>query len=320
MPYRDFQINEILTAANVNTYLMNQTIMTFADATARDAALTSPSEGMFAYLSGTNLLTFYDGAAWQEFTSGGGGVTVSATAPATPDDGALWWDSDDGELYLYYNDGSSSQWVAAAGPSVTVAATAPTGYEGQLWLDSTDGSMYVYYTDPGGANAQWIGAVSRSGGILQVVSTTKTDTFSAAVATPAFTSNVTGLEATITPTSTSSKILVQLSITGSRTGNYAIVVPRLMRDSTPIGIATGTSLRAAAGGVLSIVSAHTGSMGVTTTDYLDSPNTTSSITYGVQLTGISGTQTVYVNRSAGDSDSTSVARAVSTITLMEVAG
>ena len=37
--------------------------------------------------------------------------------------------------------------------------------------------MYVYYTDPGGANAQWIGAVSRSGGILQVVSTTKTDTF-----------------------------------------------------------------------------------------------------------------------------------------------
>ena len=150
MPYRDFQINEILTAANVNTYLMDQTIMTFADATARDAALTSPSEGMFAYLSGTNLLTFYDGAAWQEFTSGGGGVTVSATAPATPDDGALWWDSDDGELYLYYNDGTSSQWVAAAGPSVTVAATAPTGYEGQLWLDSTDGSMYVYYTDPGG--------------------------------------------------------------------------------------------------------------------------------------------------------------------------
>ena len=110
---------------------------------------------------------------------GGGSITVSPTAPTdpVPASGDLWWNSTEGELYVYYNDGSSSQWVAAAGPSVTVAATAPTGYEGQLWLDSTDGSMYVYYTDPGGANAQWIGAVSRSGGILQVVSTTKTDTF-----------------------------------------------------------------------------------------------------------------------------------------------
>ena len=69
-----------------------------------------------------------------------------------------------------------SQWVDAAGPSVAVQSTAPTGYEGQLWLDDTDGSMYVYYTDPGGGSSSWIGAVSRSGGILQVVSTTKTDT------------------------------------------------------------------------------------------------------------------------------------------------
>ena len=141
---------------------------------------------------------------------GGGSITVSPTPPTdpAPENGNLWWNSTEGEMYIYYVDGSSSQWVAAAGPSVTVAATAPTGYEGQLWLDSTDGSMYTYYTDPGGANAQWIGAVSRSGGILQVVSTTKTDTFSASIAGGAFSSNVTGLEATITPRSTSSKILV----------------------------------------------------------------------------------------------------------------
>ena len=132
---------------------------------------------------------------------GGGSITVSPTPPTdpAPENGNLWWNSTEGEMYIYYVDGSSSQWVAAAGPSVTVAATAPTGYEGQLWLDSTDGSMYTYYTDPGGANAQWIGAVSRSGGILQVVSTTKTDTFSASLAANTFSSNVTGLEATINP-------------------------------------------------------------------------------------------------------------------------
>ena len=148
-------------------------------------------------------------ASWGPIGGGGGGVTVSATAPTSPApaNGDLWWDSLNGELYVYYVDGTSSQWVAAAGPSVTVAATAPTGYEGQLWLDSTDGSMYVYYTDPGGANAQWIGAVSRSGGILQVVSTTKTDTFSASVAGGASV-DVTGLSITHEVSNPSNKLLI----------------------------------------------------------------------------------------------------------------
>jgi len=312
MPYRDFQINEILTAANVNTYLMDQTIMTFADATARDAALTSPSEGMFAYLSGTNLLTFYDGAAWQEFTSGGGGVTVSATAPATPDDGALWWDSDDGELYLYYNDGTSSQWVAAAGPSVTVAATAPTGYEGQLWLDSTDGSMYVYYTDPGGANAQWIGAVSRSGGILQVVSTTKTDTFATTSTTDV---DVTGLSATITPRSTSSKILVLVSAPFSTTTNQINSIT-LTRGGTPIGGGTIVGSRTSAFKSAYLTSVNTG--GMLSGEHLDSPSTTSSITYQVQAKTSAGTMTIGI--SGGDSNAANHPRTSSTITLMEVAG
>ena len=321
MPYRDFQINEILTAANVNTYLMDQTIMTFADATARDAALTSPSEGMFAYLSGTNLLTFYDGAAWQEFTSGGGGVTVSATAPASPDDGALWWDSDDGELYLYYNDGTSSQWVAAAGPSVTVAATAPTGYEGQLWLDSTDGSMYVYYTDPGGGSSSWIGAVSRSGGILQVVSTTKTDTYSESVSAGGFSSTVTGLTATITPRSTSSKILVMVNVTGSQSSDFGTAGGRLVRDGSAIAVGDADGSRS----LLTMYSRNTfantyGTLNAST-EFLDSPATTSSVTYGFQMFNASSSAlTTHINRIHTDNNNSQSSRAVSSITLMEVAG
>ena len=195
-----FTAGEVLAAADVNGYLMDQSVMVFANAAARTAAISSPAAGMMTFLVDVAAVNVYDGSAWVE-VSGGGGVTVSATAPASPDDGDLWWDSDDGELYLYYNDGSSSQWVAAAGPSVTVAATAPTGYEGQLWLDSTDGSMYVYYTDPGGANAQWIGAVSNNntaGNVIQVVSTTKTDAFSS---TSTSFADITGLTASITPRS-----------------------------------------------------------------------------------------------------------------------
>lgn len=62
--FKTFSDGSVLTAAEVNTYLMQQTIMAFADATARDAAITSPSEGMFVYLTGSNALQFYDGSSW----------------------------------------------------------------------------------------------------------------------------------------------------------------------------------------------------------------------------------------------------------------
>ena len=241
---------------------------------------------------------------------GGGSITVSPTPPTdpAPENGNLWWNSTEGEMYIYYVDGSSSQWVAAAGPSVTVAATAPTGYEGQLWLDSTDGSMYVYYTDPGGANAQWIGAVSRSGGILQVVSTTKTDVFST---TSTSYTDLTGLTATITPASTSSKIMVfvQLSTSHSSTNGHLFNLVRgatNLLQSTAGGTDNATFTPATTSTTLNIA-------GVPIM-FLDSPASASAQTYKLQIKTIGGT--AYVNRRGAGTGFGST----STITLMEVAG
>ena len=64
MAYKSFSSFEKLAASEVNTYLMNQSIPTFADSTARDAAITSPANGQYAHLTGTNELTFYNGSAW----------------------------------------------------------------------------------------------------------------------------------------------------------------------------------------------------------------------------------------------------------------
>ena len=64
-----FNSGDVLTAAQVQGYLADQAIMVFASSTARGTALTSPSEGMFAYLNDSNSLTFYDGAAWQTYPS-----------------------------------------------------------------------------------------------------------------------------------------------------------------------------------------------------------------------------------------------------------
>jgi len=67
--FKDFVTGEVLTAADVDGYLM-QGVWVFASAAARDAAVTSPQEGNFAYLKDTNETTYYTGSAWA--TVGGG--------------------------------------------------------------------------------------------------------------------------------------------------------------------------------------------------------------------------------------------------------
>ena len=75
--FKDFQTGEVLTAADVDGYLM-QGIWVFTNTTARDAAVTSPQEGNFAFTKDTNSLWYYDGAAW--VASGATGDIEGVTA------------------------------------------------------------------------------------------------------------------------------------------------------------------------------------------------------------------------------------------------
>jgi hypothetical protein len=73
--YRLFATGEVLTAAQVNTYLQEQTVMSFADAAARTSALSSVlAEGMMSYLRDTNAVQVYNGSAW---------VAVGGSSPLT---------------------------------------------------------------------------------------------------------------------------------------------------------------------------------------------------------------------------------------------
>ena len=147
--------------------------------------------------------------------------------------------------------------------------------------------------------------------ILQVVSTTKTDTFTTNAAT--FT-DVTGLSATITPRESSSKVLVIAHITGSN--DYAVVVGgwRLVRDSTAICVGDTAGSRISGNQVEAI----NGSVLMTQANIvLDSPATTSAITYKVQVRSQT-TGNFYINRSKTDTDNSSFFRGASTITLLEV--
>ena len=68
MPFKNFTPSE-LTSAEVNTYLMKQSVMVFDDASARASALTLPEEGMVTYLKDGNSVWIYDGTQWQNLST-----------------------------------------------------------------------------------------------------------------------------------------------------------------------------------------------------------------------------------------------------------
>lgn len=111
--------------------------------------LTVGTDG-YVLTADTNEAT---GLKWSA-VSGGASVTVSATAPISPNEGDLWYDSDTGSLFMYY--GATPTWVevggGGSGSGAIVSATAPDSpNEGDLWCDSDDGTLYCYY----GATPAW---------------------------------------------------------------------------------------------------------------------------------------------------------------------
>ena len=156
-----------------------------------------------------------------------------------------------------------------------------------------------------------------TGKILQVVSTSKTDTFSTSSTSFA---SITGMSVTITPSSATSKILIfvdaktgvplttnataQVRLTGGNSGDY-------------IGDTAGSRTRVMSSPELYGTSNYTTlSMGAAIGIYLDSPATTSPVTYQLEMRTDAGT--VYLNRNASDADAARYSRAASSITVMEV--
>lgn len=202
-------------------------------------------------------------------------------------------------------------------PGVCTSTTRPASpFEGQT-IYETDTDLVKSFD---GTNWNTIGPTTvPTQKVLQVVQSVKTDTFSAAVGVGSTTA-VTGFTASITPSATSSKVLVMVNAQLTHQNN-AVIHGRLTRGGTAINGATGdaASTRQRVSGVT------TGSNYANTTlsfNYLDSPSSTSSVTYGLIVShsntnGADG-NTIYLNRSTNDTDNTSHYRSASFITLMEI--
>ena len=296
--FKTFTTGEVLTAADTNGYLM-QGILVFASEAARDAAITSPQEGQFAFTKDNNTTWYYDSAAW--VVSGATGDIEGVTAGTGISGGGT-----SGTVTI--TNSMATEITAKADLIVGTGNAAfdnlPVGANGTvLTADST--------VSPTGL--KWA-ALAAGGKVLQVVSATKTDTFTAASSSAV---DITDLSVSITPSAATSKVLILTTINanGDAGNNGCMFV--LLRGGTQIAYPTSFSSRAAGFGSIYINDAA--QIGSTGTTHLDSPATTSAITYKIQGFGTTGgSNNFYVNRSKSDLDNLAYVRTVSSITAIEI--
>ena len=143
--FKTFAVNEVLTAENVNTYLMQQSVMVFADSAARGSALgTAVSEGMLTYLSDEDSVEVYDGSSWV-----GVGLPLGT---ATPTDGQFLsyatatstWDPVDTPIALGTATPTDGQILAFGTATSTWNPTDPSGgFDSVVTITATNASWPV---------------------------------------------------------------------------------------------------------------------------------------------------------------------------------
>jgi hypothetical protein len=136
--YKDFTVGQVLTSAQVDGYLMQQTIMKFADASARTTALTGVlAEGMFSYLDDTNATEYYDGSAWVSISNPGDITAVTAGT-------GLTGGGTSGSVSLAIATSQSDLIIKGFEEDVNVVASAATG---TINFDVSTASVWYYTTN-----------------------------------------------------------------------------------------------------------------------------------------------------------------------------
>lgn len=140
--YKDFTVGQVLTSAQVDGYLMQQTIMKFANASARTTALSGVvAEGMFSYLDDTNATEYYDGSSWVSISNPGDITAVTAGT-------GLSGGGTSGSVSLAIATSQSDLVIKGFEEDVNVVASAATG---TINFDVSTASVW-YYTSNATAN------------------------------------------------------------------------------------------------------------------------------------------------------------------------
>ena len=234
----------------------------------------------------------------------GAAVVTSTTRPSAPWTGQIIHETDTDKTLVW--DGVA--WVETGS---TINSLDDLG---DVEITTPADGELLAYDDGDWVNQALTSAQLPTGSILQVVSAVKTDTFS--TSSTSFV-DVTDLSATITPTSASSKIMVLFNVVHGNQGD-SMLQARVLRDSTVVNVgdAEGSRTRVA----VTFYNRNGIEVSPAQTVFLDSPATTSAITYKYQMRRLGTDVAQHINRSPNDADNEQRPRTASNILLMEVAG
>ena len=196
--------------------------------------------------------------------------------------------------------------AASGGGSFSLQAPSSSANTRVMTLPDTADGTILTTTNP------------KAGNILQVVQAVKTDTASSTSATFA---DISGLSVSITPASTSNKILVTCNIYAGGDDN-SFTGYKVFRDSTAIGLgtaATGNQTNVSFSSFSTNATSSAFGLRNATFEFLDSPSSTSSLTYKIQFASLFNDDDVYINRPQQQSDISAIMFPISSITVKEVA-
>jgi len=187
----------------------------------------------------------------------------------------------------------------------------PTVITGQTALATSPASTDEFLISDAGTLKRLDASLIGGGKVLQVVQTSKTDTFTT---TSTSYTDITGMSVAITPSATSSKILVLVDLKFCIAGTLGMLT--ILRGSTQIYLGDAGSSRPRV--TQAIFSPDPNAHFSSSSCFLDTPNTTDATTYKLQVKTMNSSNLLAVNRGQNDDDQTDRGRSASSITVIEI--
>ena len=176
MAYKTFANGYTLNASELNTYLMNQTVMVFTDSTARSTALTAPTQGMVTFLTTNNALEYYTGSAWATVGVDTSLTNVLMTSPreftnveATATSGTTQFNiKTAADMYHTSNATANFSLNVRGNSTTTLASMLAVGETITVTFRATNGATAYYLTaltiDGNAQTVKWQGGTAPSAG------------------------------------------------------------------------------------------------------------------------------------------------------------
>jgi len=222
MAYQQWTTGQVLTSAAMNV-VGDSTVNVFDSATARNSAISSPSEGMVCYLKDTNAIEFYDGSSWGgigDLTAVAAGTNIDVTSGTGPipsvalaidaavemgSDGSgvdvtfysstagdtMLWDASEEKLVITGTNGQNALEVADGDVSITDSLTVSGGLVAPLAINAQTGTSYTFVAADAGK------LVTSSNGSAQTVTIPPNSSVAFAIGTQIMVQNLGSANATL---------------------------------------------------------------------------------------------------------------------------